>query len=178
MNRRCRPEHGIWQGLRTLAIGTRVLEEDFYTEWDEGYQEAAALLDGRDDAIDEQVSAVEADVELVGVTAIEDKLQEGVPAAIQTLLDAGMKVLLCAACSWTPLILVLIEWISILNVSSVACSSFSFTLVMPLLIAVLTAAHSISDFEMKGRRLLELRCISDCTWTAERCRDDMVRRCG
>lgn len=68
------------------------MEEEFYTEWDEGYQEAAALLDGRDDAIDEQVSAVEADVELVGVTAIEDKLQEGVPAAIQTLLDAGMKV--------------------------------------------------------------------------------------
>jgi hypothetical protein len=35
---------------------------------------------------------VERDVELVGVTAIEDKLQDGVPAAIQTLLDAGMRV--------------------------------------------------------------------------------------
>ncbi len=35
---------------------------------------------------------MEADLELVGVTAIEDKLQDGVPAAIQTLLDAGMKV--------------------------------------------------------------------------------------
>ncbi len=89
-----------WQGLRTLAIGTRVLEEDFYEEWDEGYQEAAALLDGRDEAIDEQISAVEADLELVGVTAIEDKLQEGVPAAIQTLLDAGMKVRLACCCSW------------------------------------------------------------------------------
>ena len=35
---------------------------------------------------------VERDVQLVGVTAIEDKLQDGVPAAIQTLLDAGMRV--------------------------------------------------------------------------------------
>ncbi len=34
---------------------------------------------------------VEADLELVGVTAIEDKLQAGVPEAIQTLLDAGVK---------------------------------------------------------------------------------------
>lgn len=35
---------------------------------------------------------VERDLELIGVTAIEDKLQDGVPAAIQTLLDAGVKV--------------------------------------------------------------------------------------
>ena len=28
----------------------------------------------------------------MGVSAIEDKLQDGVPAAIQTLLDAGIKV--------------------------------------------------------------------------------------
>ena len=38
---------------------------------------------------------IEADLEFVGVTAIEDKLQEGVPAAIQSLLDAGMKVSAC-----------------------------------------------------------------------------------
>ncbi len=77
-----------------------MLEEEFYDEWDEGYQEAASLLDGRDEAIDEQIGAVEADLELVGVSAIEDKLQEGVPAAIQTLLDAGMKVRLacCDSC--------------------------------------------------------------------------------
>ena len=35
---------------------------------------------------------MEADLELVGVSAIEDKLQLGVPEAIQTLLDAGIKV--------------------------------------------------------------------------------------
>ena len=35
---------------------------------------------------------VERDLELVGVTAIEDKLQEGVPAAISTMLSAGIRV--------------------------------------------------------------------------------------
>ena len=35
---------------------------------------------------------VEADLQLTGVTGIEDKLQDGVPATIQTLLMAGIKV--------------------------------------------------------------------------------------
>ena len=34
----------------------------------------------------------ERDLELVGVTAIEDKLQEGVPQAISQLITAGIKV--------------------------------------------------------------------------------------
>ena len=34
---------------------------------------------------------VETELELVGVTAIEDKLQAQVPASIATLLDAGIK---------------------------------------------------------------------------------------
>ena len=62
------------------------------TEWDANYQEAASLLEGRDEATEKLIEEVEKDLELVGVSAIEDKLQDGVPAAIQTLLDAGIKV--------------------------------------------------------------------------------------
>lgn len=80
------------QGLRTLAIGTRELDEEWVTEWDANYQEAASLLEGRDEATEKLIAEVEQDLELVGVSAIEDKLQDGVPAAIQTLLDAGIKV--------------------------------------------------------------------------------------
>ncbi len=80
------------QGLRTLAIGTRELDEQWVTEWDANYQEAASQLEGRDEATEKLIAEVEQDLELVGVSAIEDKLQDGVPAAIQTLLDAGIKV--------------------------------------------------------------------------------------
>ena len=83
------------QGLRTLAIATRELDEQWVSEWDARYQEAAALLEGRDEATEKMIEEVERDLDLVGVSAIEDKLQDGVPAAIQTLLDAGIKV----ACS-------------------------------------------------------------------------------
>lgn len=34
---------------------------------------------------------IERDLDLVGITAIEDKLQTGVPKAISTLIAAGMK---------------------------------------------------------------------------------------
>ena len=40
----------IMQGLRTLAIATRELDEQWVSDWDVRYQEAAALLEGRDEA--------------------------------------------------------------------------------------------------------------------------------
>ena len=83
------------QGLRTLVLGTKVLSEEVWADWDSRYQDAAAQLDNRDEALAALAVEIEADLEFVGVTAIEDKLQEGVPAAIQSLLDAGMKVNTC-----------------------------------------------------------------------------------
>lgn len=85
------------QGLRTLVLGTKILTEDEWSDWDGRYQDAAAQLDNRDEALAALAVEIEANLEMVGVTAIEDKLQEGVPAAIQSLLDAGMKVCLCFA---------------------------------------------------------------------------------
>ncbi|KAL3132559.1 hypothetical protein ABBQ32_009098 [Trebouxia sp. C0010 RCD-2024] len=80
------------QGLRTLVLGTKILQEEVWADWDSRYQDAAAQLDDRDEALAALAVEIEADLEMVGVTAIEDKLQEGVPAAIQSLLNAGMKV--------------------------------------------------------------------------------------
>jgi len=77
------------------VLGTKVLSEEVWADWDSRYQDAAAQLDNRDEALAALAVEIEADLEFVGVTAIEDKLQEGVPAAIQSLLDAGMKVSTC-----------------------------------------------------------------------------------
>ena len=55
------------------------------------YQEAAADLEDRDARLAELYKEAELGLELVGVTAIEDKLQEGVPESIHTLLQAGIK---------------------------------------------------------------------------------------
>jgi len=79
-------------GLRTLVVATKELEEEEWSQWDERYQDAASNLDRREQLIAESAEEVEANLELTGVTAIEDKLQDGVPATIQTLLAARIKV--------------------------------------------------------------------------------------
>ena len=68
------------------------MEEEEWAAWDRRYQAAAADLDDRDAQLAALYQEAEAGLELVGVTAIEDKLQDGVPESIHTLLQAGIKV--------------------------------------------------------------------------------------
>jgi len=57
---------GWWrQGLRTLAVATRLLGEDEYAEWDQRYQAAAAQLEGRDEALADLAAEVGAEFDLV-----------------------------------------------------------------------------------------------------------------
>ena len=56
------------------------------------YDQAASQLNGRAEALDNVAEAIEQNLILLGATAIEDKLQEGVPDAIHTLQQAGIKV--------------------------------------------------------------------------------------
>jgi phospholipid-transporting ATPase len=49
-------------------------------------------MSGRADALDRAAEAIEQNLQLLGATAIEDKLQDGVPDAIHTLQQAGIKV--------------------------------------------------------------------------------------
>ena len=69
-----------------------MLEEEEWYRWDQRYQEAAGDLEDRDAKLAELYTEAELGLELVGVTAIEDKLQDGVPESIHTLLQAGIKV--------------------------------------------------------------------------------------
>jgi len=79
-------------GLRTLCLAERVLGEQEYREWDEKYQAASVSLTDRSQKMDEVAELVEKDLELLGATAIEDKLQDGVPETIKAMQEAGIKV--------------------------------------------------------------------------------------
>ncbi|KZV75965.1 aminophospholipid-transporting P-type ATPase [Peniophora sp. CONT] len=80
------------EGLRTLAIAFREVPENEYTQWSAVYNQAAATINGRGEALDKAAEIIEKDLFLLGATAIEDKLQEGVPDTIHTLQQAGIKV--------------------------------------------------------------------------------------
>ncbi|PGH06776.1 phospholipid-translocating ATPase [Blastomyces parvus] len=80
------------EGLRTLLYGYRFVEEGEYQEWKARYHEAATSLVGRQEKIEQVGEEIETQMELVGATAIEDKLQKGVPEAIDKLRRANIKL--------------------------------------------------------------------------------------
>ncbi|KAI3763388.1 hypothetical protein L1987_53845 [Smallanthus sonchifolius] len=80
-------------GLRTLALAYRKLEESEYISWNEEFIKAKTLICGDRETMLERVSdMIEKDLILVGATAVEDKLQQGVPQCIDKLAQAGLKI--------------------------------------------------------------------------------------
>ena len=80
------------EGLRTLCIAQRELGEAEYREWNIEHDAAASAVQDRDDKLDAVADTIERELTLLGGTAIEDKLQDGVPDAIQLLAQAGIKL--------------------------------------------------------------------------------------
>lgn len=79
-------------GLRTLMIGRRRLAPSVYQPWAERYHEAETAMEGRAERMDKLMDEIEGELFLLGATAIEDKLQDGVPDTIRCLREAGIKV--------------------------------------------------------------------------------------
>ena len=67
--------------------------------WSSRYHEASVALQGREEAVAAQAEAIETNLTLLGATAVEDRLQEGVPQAISTLSAAGIKVVVTSVCT-------------------------------------------------------------------------------
>lgn len=80
------------EGLRTLLYGYRFLDEATYASWKKEYQEATTSLVDRQEKIEKVGQQIEQQLELMGATAIEDKLQKGVPEAIDKLRRANIKL--------------------------------------------------------------------------------------
>lgn len=80
------------EGLRTLVYGSRWLDQSQYDEWIQKYRDARTALSDRAEQVEKVGSEIENNLELVGATAIEDKLQDGVPDAINKLRLAGIKM--------------------------------------------------------------------------------------
>ena len=79
-------------GLRTLCIAYKYLTEQEYMEWSRKADAAGTSTDNREEEIEKVNDLIERDLLILGATALEDKLQEGVPEAIETLHKAGIKL--------------------------------------------------------------------------------------
>ncbi|XP_036071926.1 phospholipid-transporting ATPase ID isoform X1 [Oryzias melastigma] len=79
-------------GLRTLALAYRDLSEEEWEAWSESHRMADKATDCREDRLAAAYDKIEQDMLLLGATAIEDKLQEGVPETIALLSLANIKI--------------------------------------------------------------------------------------
>ncbi|RDX68847.1 Phospholipid-transporting ATPase 1, partial [Mucuna pruriens] len=80
------------QGLRTLVLASRDLSPTELEEWQSMYEDASTSLIDRGAKLRQTAAFIESDLKLLGATGVEDKLQEGVPEAIESLRQAGIKV--------------------------------------------------------------------------------------
>ncbi|KAB0372810.1 hypothetical protein FD755_015563, partial [Muntiacus reevesi] len=88
----CHLEYFATEGLRTLCVAYADLSERDYEEWLQVYQEASTILKDRAQRLEECYEIIEKNLLLLGATAIEDRLQAGVPETIATLLKAEIKI--------------------------------------------------------------------------------------
>uniref|UniRef100_A0A8C4L027 Phospholipid-transporting ATPase n=1 Tax=Equus asinus TaxID=9793 RepID=A0A8C4L027_EQUAS len=78
--------------LRTLCLCYKEIEEREFEEWNKKFVAASLASTNRDEALDKVYEEIEKDLILLGATAIEDKLQDGVPETISKLGKADVKI--------------------------------------------------------------------------------------
>ncbi|XP_070775865.1 phospholipid-transporting ATPase VD [Enoplosus armatus] len=79
-------------GLRTLCIAKKVLEEEEYEVWLKRHLLAESSIENREELLLESAQRLETNLTLLGTTGIVDRLQEEVPETIEALQRAGIKV--------------------------------------------------------------------------------------
>lgn len=80
------------EGLRTLCIAQKEITEEEYRSWKKEHDAAAASVENREEKMEAAAELIEQDFMLIGGTAIEDRLQDGVPDTIALLGQAGIKL--------------------------------------------------------------------------------------
>ncbi|GBC24336.2 aminophospholipid-transporting P-type ATPase [Rhizophagus irregularis DAOM 181602=DAOM 197198] len=81
------------EGLRTLVVARKKLSEEVYNDFSQRYHEAKVSLSDRKAQEQAVISTIlENELELLGVTGVEDKLQDGVKTTLELLRNAGLKI--------------------------------------------------------------------------------------
>lgn len=81
------------EGLRTLVMARKRLSGQSYSEFKQRHHDASVQLEGRNEAMAAVVSEyLEHDLELLGLTGVEDKLQDDVKSTLELLRNAGIKI--------------------------------------------------------------------------------------
>ncbi|XP_041069580.1 phospholipid-transporting ATPase IC isoform X2 [Carcharodon carcharias] len=78
--------------LRTLCLSHKDINEAEFAEWNKKYKAANIATSNREEAVSAVSEEIEKNLLLLGATAIEDKLQDGVSDTIETLKRGDIKI--------------------------------------------------------------------------------------
>ncbi|XP_034737678.1 probable phospholipid-transporting ATPase VA [Etheostoma cragini] len=79
-------------GLRTLCIAKKILSKEQYACWLQHHLQAETAIQGREELLFDSALRLETNLQLLGATGIEDRLQDGVPETIASLRMAGLQI--------------------------------------------------------------------------------------
>ncbi|KAL4721539.1 hypothetical protein ACJJTC_001075 [Scirpophaga incertulas] len=79
-------------GLRTLVVAKRVLPELEFQKFARAYNKARKSLVNRNELMLAVQSSLENDLDIVGITVVEDKLQDNVKQTLECIRNAGIKI--------------------------------------------------------------------------------------
>lgn len=79
-------------GLRTLLLAKRTIDQNEYESWAKEYLEACSSIQDREEKMELSQGKIEMELEIIGATAIEDKLQDEVGETISVLKQAGINI--------------------------------------------------------------------------------------
>uniref|UniRef100_A0A7M4ERA5 Phospholipid-transporting ATPase n=1 Tax=Crocodylus porosus TaxID=8502 RepID=A0A7M4ERA5_CROPO len=85
-------DRNAMDGYRTLCVAFKEFSQEEYDQIDKQLCEAKMALQDREEKMAKVFEDIEANMHLIGATAVEDKLQEQAAETIEALHAAGMKV--------------------------------------------------------------------------------------
>lgn len=80
------------EGLRTLVFAKRTLTKSEFSQFSQNYEKARASLIDRNEIMLQVQNSIEEDLEILGITGVEDKLQDNVKQTIERIRSADIKV--------------------------------------------------------------------------------------
>ncbi|KAL7715157.1 Phospholipid-transporting ATPase [Entamoeba marina] len=80
------------KGLRTLVLAKKIIDDATFAEWYERYDDATKMIEQREETIDKLQNELEQGFQMIGVSAIEDRLQDGVKETLDVLTRAGIRI--------------------------------------------------------------------------------------
>lgn len=80
------------EGLRTLVFAKKSLSINDFESFKTGYEQAKSSLIDRNERMLTEQKKLEEDMEIVGLTGVEDRLQDNVKQTLESIRNAGIKI--------------------------------------------------------------------------------------